>query len=222
MKTKRRTMTGSNLLLALTGFLFLIAFSVTLVLNLRGLYYYDIGHLNLVEETGYSREVIRRNYDALIDYNLLTDRSKYLTLPDFPTSETGREHFWEVKEIFVTLQILCIVCALIAIPCSAVKIRHREYGSLKLTAIFSFLIPIILGLMVAVNWDAFFVGFHQLFFRNDYWLFDPAEDPVILILPDEFFAHCAVAILLVLFVGGLLTGLLYWILKRRQERMVGR
>ncbi len=31
-------------------------------------------------------------------------------------------------------------------------------------------------------------------FHNDYWLFDEATDPVILMLPDVFFMHCAVGI----------------------------
>ncbi len=215
---KKQTLTPSNVLLALIAFLFLTAFSVTLVLNLRVIYYYDIGHLDIAEETGYSEEMIRRNYDALIDYNLITDGTKDLTLPDFPMSESGQEHFWEVKEIFVAFQILGIVCGLIAIPFFVVKIRRRNYGSLLLTAIFSFLIPVVLGILVAVNWEAVFVGFHKLVFRNNFWLFDPATDPVILILPDEFFAHCAVAILLVLLLGGILTGILYIVLQRRNGR----
>ncbi len=214
---KKRTLTPGNIILALIGFLFLTAFSVTLVLNLRPIYYYDIGHLNIAEETGYSKEVIRENYDALIDYNLITDRNKYLTLPDFPMSESGREHFWEVKEIFVAFQILMVVCGLIAIPSFIVKIRHHDYGCLELTAIFSFLIPVVLGILVAVNWEAVFTGFHKLVFRNDFWLFDPATDPVILILPDEFFAHCAVAILAVLLAGGILTGIAYIVLQHRNS-----
>ena len=32
--------------------------------------------------------------------------------------------------------------------------------------------------------------FHQIVFRNDYWIFNEATDPVITILPEAFFMHC--------------------------------
>ncbi|MHB8131340.1 MAG: lipoprotein intramolecular transacylase Lit, partial [Mobilitalea sp.] len=36
--------------------------------------------------------------------------------------------------------------------------------------------------------------------KNDYWLFDPSTDPVITILPDTFFLHCALLIILIVLV----------------------
>ncbi|MCD8336291.1 MAG: TIGR01906 family membrane protein [Lachnospiraceae bacterium] len=228
---KKRIITPGNLLFALVGFLFLTCFSVTLVLNLRCIYYFDIGYLDLESETGYSEAVIRANYDALIDYNLLFKGVGELEFPDFPMSENAAIHFEEVKRIFVALQILFLVTgAALAAFCAAVIIRRGIFlkgrgpdeerqsgqsrlavniGALKLLSVFTFVIPVVLGVLAALNWDSFFVRFHELFFNNDYWLFDPAADPVILILPDEFFAHCAAAILLILFLGGILTGVLY-------------
>lgn len=38
---------------------------------------------------------------------------------------------------------------------------------------------------------------HKVFFDNDYWLFDPKYDPVITILPDRFFLHCGILIVLI-------------------------
>ncbi|MCD8023736.1 MAG: TIGR01906 family membrane protein [Lachnospiraceae bacterium] len=255
---RKGTLTPGNLLLALIGFLFFVSFSVTLVLNLRCIYYFDIDYLDLESTTGYSEEVIRRNYDALIDYNLVTKGVEELEFPDFPMSENAATHFEEVKRIFVTLQYLCVISGVVFLiglcrcifrkdtgKVSARKSRGRDsgatavggrrnsagktasrqpvkdcdplrrrYGSLKLLSILTFLIPVVLGVCAAVNWDVFFVRFHELFFNNDYWLFDPATDPVILILPDEFFAHCAAAILLFLFLEGILTGMLYRFLTR--------
>ena len=62
-------------------------------------------------------------------------------------------------------------------------------------------LPAVVGAFVAVNWDSAFVLFHRIAFDNDYWLFDPATDPVITMLPDAFFLHCALLIL-----GGILLG----------------
>ena len=40
-----------------------------------------------------------------------------------------------------------------------------------------------------------FSFFHSVFFPGkENWLFDPATDPVILLLPEEFFRNCAIAI----------------------------
>jgi len=238
---RKRTLTTGNFVLALIGFLFLVSLSVTLVLNLRCIYYFDIGYLDLENETGYSEEVIRANYDALIDYNLLFKGGEELEFPDFPMSENAATHFREVKRIFVALQVMLLVTgAVLAAFCVGIAIRHKRLrkdsstggksrlqkqsrlaanvGALKLLSVFTFAIPIVLGILAAANWDSFFVRFHELFFNNDYWLFDPVTDPVILILPDEFFAHCAAAILLFLFLSGILTGVLYGRLRRKPDK----
>ena len=34
----------------------------------------------------------------------------------------------------------------------------------------------VLGIAIAVNFDRCFVIFHELFFDNDLWMFDPASD----------------------------------------------
>ena len=52
-----------------------------------------------------------------------------------------------------------------------------------------------------MNWSKVFLTFHKIFFRNNYWMFDPASDPVILILPDAFFLQCVIVIAAVLVVG---------------------
>ena len=56
--------------------------------------------------------------------------------------------------------------------------------------------------------------FHRIFFRNDYWLFDSRTDPVILILPDAYFLHCALLILLLIVLGGLFC---FWIYGKRKR-----
>ncbi len=210
----RKTLTVSNLAVALIGFLFLVSVSVVLVLNLRGLYYFDIGYLRISETTGLSEKEIRENYDTLIDYNLVTGGVKNLEFPSFPMSENGRIHFGEVKRIFLVIQYMFVICGVIWIAGLMRKLFRKDYGSLKLLALFSFAIPAVLGVLASLYWDAFFETFHKLFFRNDYWLFDPVTDPVIWILPDAYFAHCAAAVLILVLFGGALTGGIYRSLKK--------
>lgn len=215
---RKRVLTLSNILVALTGFLFIFSLSVVLVLNLRTIYYFDIRYQQLEYTTGLSEEVIRENYDALIDYNLITKGIDELEFPTFPMSEHGRIHFAEVKRIFVAIQCMCVAAGVLLLIGLWKKIPCRDYGSLKLMSILTFLVPIVLGALAVLSWDTFFVKFHELFFDNNYWIFNPATDPVINILPDAFFFHCAAAILLFLFLGGIFTGALYRFATRRFRR----
>lgn len=214
---RRSVISPSNLLLAFIGFLFIFSFSVVLTLNLRTIYYFDIHYLQLEQATGLTEETIRENYDALIDYNLITKHVKELEFPDFQMSEHGRIHFAEVKNIFVMIQILCVVSGILLAVGLVKKLFRRDYGSLKLMSVMTFFIPLVLGILAVWNWDAFFVKFHELFFDNNYWIFDPAADPVITILPDTFFFHCAAAILLFLLLGCIITGALYRIATRKYD-----
>lgn len=213
---KHRVLSAANLSAAFFGFLFWMSFSVVLVLSLRQIYYADIRFLNIAEETGFSEQEIRENYDVLIDYNLVWKGVAELELPSFPMSEHGRVHFEEVKRIFVAVQCICAVSGVLFLVLVWKRIRKREYGFLKLLSVFLLVIPVVLGVLAAANWDTFFVRFHELFFSNDYWIFDPATDPVINILPDQFFAHCAAAILLCLAAGCIVTGGLYRITAKKK------
>lgn len=213
---RRRVLSGSNLLIALIGFWFIFSFSVVLTLNLRQIYYMDVRLQRMELQTGIPEEAIKHNYDVLIDYNLINKHVKELEFPDFPMSETGRIHFSEVKRIFMAFQILCMISGILFVVSVIWKLIRRDPGSLKLTSILTFVIPIVLGVLAIWNWQAFFIRFHQIFFKNNYWIFNPVTDPVIRILPDIFFLHCAAAILIFVILGGVLTGFLYRIFSRRR------
>ncbi len=48
--------------------------------------------------------------------------------------------------------------------------------------------PLLLTVPILLNFEKSFIIFHKLLFRNDYWIFNPDLDPVINILPEEFFS----------------------------------
>lgn len=177
-----------NILISLCLALFIISASVTITLNFRPLYYHDISSLKIEETSGFSKKVIRENYDALIDYNQFFYSGKLkLTLP---MSREGKIHFEEVKRIFVGIEYLCVITLILSCFLIKRKIRSRNIDFLRSASIITVLLPVIVGILCAVNWDAAFTLFHEIMFRNDYWIFDEATDPVIMILPDAFFLHC--------------------------------
>lgn len=203
MIKEKFNITPLNLFTAVVYMFCIISLSVTFALNFRPLYYFDIDYLKISETSGYPTEEIRANYDALIDYNSAFNHNE-LKFPTLSMSEGGRIHFVEVKRIFVFIQYLAVVTLFLAVGLTVLQRKRRDFGFLKPAAFLTAVLPLILGVLIALNWDAFFVTFHHLFFNNDYWLFNPATDPVITILPDTFFLHEAILILVCVLGGSLL------------------
>lgn len=205
-KGKGREGRGLQLVLGLALAVFIIALSATAGLNLRGIYSADIDRYGLTDISGLSKERLEENFRVLVDYNNIWG-AKELDFPDFPMSEHGRIHFEEVKRIFCGLQLVGLISAVIiaayvisvmakkdktgrTVQRAASDLRFLKYGAMMVI-----IIPAVLGGAIAINWDMAFVVFHKLLFRNDYWLFDLETDPVITVLPDQFFMHVALVMI---------------------------
>lgn len=76
----------------------------------------------------------------------------------------------------------------------------------------------VVGLLASLDFERAFVVFHALFFPGkDNWLFDPAVDQIILILPEVFFRNCALLIGgLILLWCAILIGTDLWLGRRRR------
>ena len=62
-------------------------------------------------------------------------------------------------------------------------------------SILALVLPLVLGALAALDFDRAFVIFHSLFFPGKTnWIFDWRTDPIILVLPQDFFMHCAMLI----------------------------
>ena len=189
-----------NIAAALIAAVCVICISVTAVVLARPLYYWDTDNLQIPETSGYSKEICIENYDALIDYNLIGGSEK-LVFPSFSMSEQGEIHFAEVKEIFITMQVISIAGIILFAGFMLYRKLHgvpRE-GTLwmRFTGIVLLSAVVLIGLAMAIDWQWSFEFMHKVFFDNNYWLFDLKYDPVITILPDRFFLHCGILIVLI-------------------------
>ena len=202
-KMEREKVSAGSLLSALCLVMFIFSAAVVVVLNFRLLYYLDITLLGIENETGMNAAQIKANYDALISYNALWFRGE-LVFPSLPMSESAAIHFREVKRIFDLIQIIFALSGIASLISIIIMKRRGKRKYLRIAGILTLIIPLILGILAAVDWQHFFVTFHKIAFNNDYWLFDPSTDPIILQLPDMFFFHCAAAILLLVCGGGLI------------------
>ena len=155
------------------------------------LYRWDIAALRISEATGLSQQVILRNYHAMMDYLWPLSEGAF-SLPDLPFSAQGALHFADCRRLFAIVYLVGIAAALGLLWLW----RRRRRDPVDKRA---FLIAgatlvgciALVGGALAVNPSGAFTLFHKLLFSNDYWLFDPLRDPVILLLPEQFFFNCA-------------------------------
>ncbi|HCM84636.1 MULTISPECIES: TIGR01906 family membrane protein [Enterococcus] len=167
----------------------LLTLAITLTINARWLYQFDIGHLDLLDYTTLSAKELMHNFDQLMRY-LNLPWVETLKMTDFPVSSSGALHFYEVKKLFLLNYGILIV----TIVPSFFYLRHLNKQQRLWTLIQPFriavVVPIVIAFLMAVNFDRFFIMFHGVFFNNDAWIFNPATDPIINVLPETFFLHC--------------------------------
>ena len=94
----------SKTLLVVNFTLFFIILSVKLTVNNKQLYYFDINYLNIPNESGFNVTDIKANYNYLI--NFITSRQNIeFNMPTLPSSSEGKIHFYEVKNIFIKMNL---------------------------------------------------------------------------------------------------------------------
>jgi integral membrane protein (TIGR01906 family) len=193
----------TDLLIGVLFTLLFISIAVVITINFRPLFYLDIDALHIEESSGLTKDVIRENYDALIDYSSPFFKGA-LDFPTLTASESGLIHFEEVKNIFTGFYIMGAITLILGVIIIVQKAKNKDYSYLLVSAITAIGLPLILALFLSIDFDRTFVLFHKLFFNNDYWLFDPTTDPVITMLPDTFFMHCAIMIIVLVVLMSLL------------------
>lgn len=169
--------------------IFVITLSIAVTIWFIPLYQITIQTQNIPESLGLTYDKLMDNYYALLQY-LHFPWIQELNLPDFISSENGLLHFYEVKLLFyLNYSVLLIAFVSTFFYLKFVKRTGRIWVLIK-PFFFASLIPPVLLLFLAVNFDSMFVSFHQIFFNNDAWIFNPATDPIINALPQDFFMYC--------------------------------
>ncbi|UQS82866.1 TIGR01906 family membrane protein [Bombilactobacillus folatiphilus] len=179
-----------NLLFCIVSLIFLL--SATVLLTIGGSYlifWWDLHYLQLDLIVHLTSKQIWHSYQQVMQYLLLPIQTKF-RVSHFISSPSGIEHFYEVKVLFGIVVFLFILSGCFLL----LWLKKHQLSPLIILNIAFFkillVVPWLLGIIVSIDFDGFFVAFHQLLFRNHDWLFDPLKDPIINILPDTFFAHC--------------------------------
>ena len=202
-----------NVIFSVIFSVLIISTIVKFTVGFKQLYYLDIDYLNIPDLSGLSKEDIKKNYDYMINYNL-GKYDKEFELPSIKSSEGGKIHFEEVRHIFKILDKIFNISLILSIIGLIINILNKNIEFLKTTSKALILIPLILMLPIVVNFEGSFILFHKIMFNNDYWIFDSSLDPVINILPKEFFFHAGLMILILIIIASITNYLIYKLLKR--------
>ncbi len=185
---------------ALAVFFWILTVSIGLPIYLRPFYYTHIEAMDLPMVSGYTADQIRTAYDEVLDYLTLPGRE--FGTGDLPFSESGKAHFEDCKVLF-DLNVGILLGSSVCLAALLIWKRLGKTGPYALAGhssgfwggLLALVIPVVVGIYAAVDFDSAFVLFHTLFFPGkSNWLFDWYADPIIRVLPQEFFRNCAIFI----------------------------
>ena len=167
-------------------FLFWLSLGITFVIFFEPLYHWSIQWFGVEKMTGYSTDVLKTNYHELIGY-LTNPLNDSLVMSNFTSSQQGLFHFFEVKRLFFINFAIFLSSGLVSFFGIRSLKQRRLTWLLRRPIRWLVLVPIFVCVGIASFFNTLFIKFHELFFNNDAWIFDPKKDPIILALPEEFF-----------------------------------
>ena len=183
-----------SILLILALALLIISAGIAAPILSRSFYVAHVHALDLPKETGWSEAEILEAYDDVIRFCLHGG--------DFSTgklgwTEVGRMHFADVGVLFrLDLWVLggsaaaLLLLLLLSRRISPARLLERGPSFWAGAGVLVFFLAV--GIWGATDFDRAFTVFHHIFFPGKTnWLFDPARDEIILILPEVYFRNCA-------------------------------
>ena len=184
-----------SILLIITLSLFAISAGIAAPILSRSFYRLHVNKLHLPETTGWTEEEILTAYDDVMQFLI---RGGDFGTGTLKRSESGKDHFTDVRGLFhLDLILLGITAGLLMIllllsrKVHPARIGNRGpsfWAGCSVLAAF-----LIIGGLGATDFDRAFTVFHHIFFPGKTnWLFDPAEDQIIQILPEIYFRNCAI------------------------------
>ena len=180
--------------------LLIITCSIGVPIYFRFLYYIQIKTLGMEKATGWDYATIKGAYDDVLNY--LTLPGRQFGTGKLKWSEDGAAHFADCKVLFdlnfwVMLVSAAITATLAILHRFNVITVLRPFGhrAYFLAAIIAVVLPVVVGIACAIDFDKAFEVFHTVFFPGKTnWMFDPRTDQIIDVMPEQFFMNCAIII----------------------------
>ena len=177
---------GRQLLVELVLFFAIISVAFFVVLNISSLFIIPTaGNID-----GVTIKHVLADYLHLLGYlqNPFTGGLKFRYID---MSVAGRHHFADVKHLF----LLNNAVMLISVPLTYWLLKQEK----RKKQLWKLLVPLqiwltvfpVLAVTLGLNFEPFFIKFHQIVFNNQDWIFDPLTDPIINVLTESVFIELA-------------------------------
>lgn len=136
-------------------------------------------------------------------------------------------HFEDCRVLFTIDLVVLLVTLLSIIVLKIVEKKKRKMiiqpGTYLVTGLLTIVLPLVIGGLCAIDFDAAFLKFHEIFFpgKDNYW-FDPAVNYIVLILPQDFFMVCAIVIGAGVLIGAIVLFVIFFkkrkkVIRKKQE-----
>ncbi|MBB1079832.1 TIGR01906 family membrane protein [Limosilactobacillus sp. STM2_1] len=172
---------GKAILLALLSLVIAISIAFFIVINMSPLFVTIPNHL-----LGLSRPALLADYSRIIAY-LQLPGIQPLRLKYVPITGTAIDHFKDVKRLVLFNELLIVTIGPLLFYMFKLQKRQNQLWRLILPFQMLFILLVFGGFVGLTNFSSYFIEFHYLFFSNMDWVFNPAADPIIELMPESFF-----------------------------------
>lgn len=162
---------------------------------------------NLTEYVGVNQDTLENMYSSLIEY--INGGNEKIITSYFNQREVS--HMRDVKGLFdinknisligdISLLIIYVYLLYAIFDTKSFKNitniekseKHIKNINLLIKySIFTLVIFLFIAILGIINFNALFIKFHELFFKNDLWLLNPKTDIMIRMLPEGYFMEVA-------------------------------
>lgn len=189
------------LIYALVLAIVVLSGSIAVPILFRPFYYIHIWLLGLTQSSGLSTDVIIEAFNDVMDY--CTGLTDNFSAGILTWSESGAAHFADVRKLFI-LDLGILAISLVTIVLLTILIKKLKLSNETLlkhrpsfwSAIVLIGMALVIGLAILIDFDSAFTLFHKILFRGkDNWVLFYLSDPIILLLPEQFFMNCGLLVL---------------------------
>jgi integral membrane protein (TIGR01906 family) len=198
----------------------LVTASVSAVMNCRPFYEFGFNKYDISQTTGIAPAELKKAADGLIRYFNSGEEFINVTVikdgaPFVLFNEKEALHLKDVKVLFQLVYKLLIGTGIYAIIYASLTLaRRQERRRLAKGLLFGGGLTLVLmaamGIMIAADFEQFFLQFHLLSFANDLWLLNPNTDYLVMLFPEGFWFYATLFIVIGTAAGALLLGGLGW------------
>ncbi|MHB8104325.1 MAG: TIGR01906 family membrane protein [Dehalococcoidales bacterium] len=203
----------------------LLTASLGAAMNSRALYEYGFNKYDISRVTGLAPAELTKAANGLISY--FNSGEEYINVtvikngqPFALFKEREVQHLKDVKSLFWLDYKVLIGAGVYALVFVAVTLfwwrdkRRLGWGLLGGGGLTLFLMAA-LGIIIALDFDQFFLQFHLLSFANDFWQLNPATDYLLMMFPDGFWFDATLFCAIGTAAGAVILGGLGWWLRRK-------